>query len=353
MWSHDGNWLAVQVRRTKHGKPVGPPVVWLVNPTGTAIRRLSPAGYKPSSVSWSPTGDQLAMVLTRHHRDRAEVVNVFAHRTTVAKAKRIAGVAWSPKGTSLALSRNAFKHHRWTSRLQTVASTGGHAHLVKRAKNTVLKVAGWWPDGRGVLAWNDFNGSASLAADGLPLVEFAVKSGHRRVLSKSVLQYQGWLSTSKRLNRVAFIAGGNRRLTSGHKHVVVCTTKRCHSIAQPRKRVTFDPAYSAAGRLAVVRDRALRATHGFGPKFAAAVANSGTIDVVGKHGVAAVKGAGAGATQPVWGRDGSLMFVRKGSLWLIAPGSSKAVRLFGPLQLPSDYFGFVPWLASFAWSGAA
>jgi hypothetical protein len=49
-----------------------------------------------------------------------------------------------------------------------------------------------------------------------------------------------------------------------------------------------------------------------------------------------------------------MLVVRKGALWLLAPGLQHSVRVVSGLQLPpeSPYYGFVPWHDSFAWSGA-
>jgi hypothetical protein len=172
------------------------------------------------------------------------------------------------------------------------------------------------------------------------------------MLTKSMLQYSQWLATSASRNEVMFVTGGDRELTSNHKDVELCSLTFCHVFTQGDQQVSLDPAWSATGELAIIRDDAIAPKHGFGMSFVDQVQASGGLiagPTVGK--MEAVK-AGTGASAPTWGTDGSMLVVRHGALWLLPAGLAKAVRVLSALQVPSNYYGFVPWHDSFAWTQA-
>jgi hypothetical protein len=69
-----------------------------------------------------------------------------------------------------------------------------------------------------------------------------------------------------------------------------------------------------------------------------------------------VAAAGAGAIDPVWGSDGSLLFVRDDSVWLLPAGAATPVRVAGPLGALTGaaayrtYYGYVPYPRLIAWT---
>jgi TolB protein len=363
-WSHDGRWLAVLVTpRPPRSNPYAdePSAVWLVSSDGTTVRRLPPYTTKMHDVriAWSPVADRLAIEYseiyksTSKDRDYVEVVDTARNVTAIAHAYLVSGIAWSPDGRRLAVARNRFVRpvtgSSWRSQIDLFPAAGGTPRVVVRDEGGVYDIAGWWPDGGGVLAWIDPMGSASLAADGLGLYDFGL-AGHRRHLA-DMLQYPAWLATSRTRDEVALIAGGDRDLTGDHKHLVICSRITCHSVAQPKGQVSFDPAWSADGRLAVVRDRAVPLTNDNVANYTNQVDASGGIDLV-SAGSAHPLPAGATATAPVWGTDGAMMMVRNHALWLRAAGASTSTRVAGPIDETGQYYGFVDWWASFAWSEA-
>lgn len=372
VWSDDGKWLAVvsqppPPKKTPYADE--PAAVWLVAPSGEVVRPLTPHGVKvhAAAAAWSPTADRLAISYAEHGRDHLDIVDPRGAMTALLRARQISWFAWAPDGMSLAVGRNWFVKpvtgSSWRSELDVFPASGGIPHVLAYDKGGVYDVAGWWPDGSGVLAWIDPMGSGSLAADGLPLYDFGL-NGHRRRLGRT-LQYRPWIATSRPRDEVAFIAGGDRELTNDHKHLVVCSPVHCDSKPQPANRVSFDPAFAADGRLALVRDRAVapsQANGGFSSRFTANVDASGGVDVVRGRSVEPLAGGG-GASAPVWGRDGSLLVEKDGSLWLVAVGSASPQRVAGPMGVadevdtyypgdPGWYYGFVGWWDSFAWSRA-
>ncbi|MGN6475046.1 MAG: hypothetical protein ACTHK4_15545 [Mycobacteriales bacterium] len=371
VWSHDGHWLAVIVQPPPP-KPDPyadePATVWLVSRSGEVVRRLtSPTGrIRDVGLAWSPTADRLAMTYTLRNQGHVDLVGADGARSSLVTAPTVSLVAWSPDGRHLAVGRNRF--HKpitatsWRSEIDVFAARGGIPRVIATHRGGILDVAGWWPDGSGVLAWIDPMGSGSIAADGLRLYDFDVHGG-RRFLG-GTLEYRPWIAASQVRNEVALIVGGDRELTNQHKHLVVCSLSTCRSVPQRKDEVSFDPAFASDGRLAVVRDRAVSPTAhngAFGPSFTAKVDASGVVELVSGSANRAEAG-GDGATAPVWGRDGSMLMVREGALWLKPQGSSRSQRVAGPLSLandsdyfagdPWDYYGFVGWWNAFAWSDA-
>ncbi|HWA65304.1 MAG TPA: hypothetical protein VG899_02915 [Mycobacteriales bacterium] len=364
-WSADGKLLSVVVTPPppKHNPyKQEPSFVAVVGQRGKVLREF-PRGTKAYDVTtaWSPGADRLAVSYTLQAKNPSndrDVLSFYDPADGVADgllaAPDISGFAWSPDGSQLAFASDRLVRSpgNFNSRLVTIDAATDHKRLVTAATEKVIDVAGWWPDGSGILARLDPQGSASLAADGLPLVDVSVADGKQRQLGRIALDYSQWLATSAATNQVAFIAGGDREISMQHKHVVVCSVAACRAIAQGAKQVSFDPAFGASGRLAFVRDRAVAPKHGFGISYVDQVQASGGILTASSGGQVAAVSAGKAASAPTWGTDGSMLVVRRGALWLLGPGLQTAAKVVSGLQLPagSPYYGFVPWHDSFAWT---
>ena len=265
-WSHDGKWLSVVVTPPPyqaHPFRERPSKVWFITPRGTPVLVAGPTDVDTydMSVAWSPVADRVAISYTTHGKrpasDRVhlELVNLpgkdsqpfITQRIPLLSAPDVSGFAWAPNGLQIVVGSNRFggAPGAWRSKLVAIDAESYFHHTITIATGNVLEVAGWWPDGSGVLTWLDYQGSASLAADGLPLYDITVANGHRRKLASAMLQYPQWLATSTAHNEVAFIAGGDRAVTLGHKHLVVCDRRSCHAQSQGSRQVSFDPAWSA------------------------------------------------------------------------------------------------------------
>jgi Tol biopolymer transport system component len=241
---------------------------------------------------------------------------------------------------------------------------GGRPAVVTAATgNDTIDLAGWWPGGAGLLYWLDVDNYASIGADGLPLDSAGFGAPRPRTLVPIMLGYGSWLAFSPNGNVVAAVSGGYREIWSGGKQITLCPAAGgCTPVPQPAGVVSVDPSWSPGGtELAFAR---LSAAGAFGPDgqadfspyWVARWEATSRLWVAGADGSAArpLAAAGPGAVDPVWGRDGSLLFVRDDSLWLLPPGAAAAERLTGALGALAGaayyltYCGYVPYPQLFA-----
>ena len=372
-WSADHRWLAVEVSKPPPASQPyvqNPATVWLVNSAGTSARALTPASWQVSGFTWAPGRDILAVAayLPRAPQFRSYLVATVSpagQRRVLIAGEYLTGPAWSPDGTRIAVGSSRFSVGQWFSGLDVLAAGGGSPTVVTAAQGDVLELAGWWPGAAGLIYWKDYQGSGSIAADGLPLDSIAFGAAQPRELVPAMLVHASWLAVSPGGRALAAVSGGDRVIWSGGKHIMICAAAGgCTPVAQPAGLVSVDPSWSPGGT-AVVFAR-LSAAGPFGPNgradFSAswitrweATSRLWTVSADGS-GARPLAAAGRGAVDPVWGRDGSVLFVRDDSLWLLRAGAAAATRLTGALGALSGaafyltYYGYVPYPQLFAWT---
>jgi Tol biopolymer transport system component len=372
-WSADDRWLAVEVSSPPPASQPYlrmPATAWLVSAAGTVARRLTPASWQVSGFAWAPERDELAAMAYLPQAPQARswlvaTVTPAGQPRVRATAEVLTGLAWSPDGNRVAVGTGTFTAGQWHGDLDVLGVTGGPPAVAITSTGNVLELAGWWPDGQGLLYWLDFQGSASLAADGLPLDTVPLGTHSPRTLVPAMLVHGSWLAFSPRGNAVAAVSGGGRVIWSGGKQITLCPVAgRCTPVAQPAGVVSVDPSWSPRGtaiafaQLSASGPFGPNGRGGFSPSWITRWEATGRLWVANANGSDArpLTAAGSGAVDPAWGSDGSLLFVRDDSLWLLPSGAAAATRLTGPLGALSGpayyrtYYGYVPYPQLFAWT---
>ena len=378
-WSPDHRWLAVQVTPpapASNPYQAEPTVLYVLRADGSGVRPLTPKSWTTQQYSWSPARDELAAVVTPPATgssipaSRLETINpVSGTDRVLMSAPAIVGEAWSPNGKTLAAGKgetsgkpgsNSF---HWIGQLETLQASGGPAAVVRSWASGLLELAGWWPDGSGLLYWPDPQGSASLAADGLPLDSIGLgATSARRTLTAIMLVHSSWIAFAPGGHELAVVSGGNREIWMGGKAITVCSeTAGCRSVPQLSGTVSTQPTWSPGGRLTFARGSA---SGPFGPSGGADFSPAwvarweATQQIWSAAGSGAsqarLPGTGSGALDPIWAKNGALMFVRNNWLWLLPAGNKSAERVAGPLNdiTGAIFYGYVPYPQLIAWTAA-
>jgi dipeptidyl aminopeptidase/acylaminoacyl peptidase len=234
----DGNQLRVlQVATcsvsTLVGSGVAPPVRWsadgrylgygsgdVVSASGGTPTRplgmLQPGwGGGSPGWAWSPVGHRLAGVTTRG----GVALGGPGMRTLqlLPSGWGATSVAWSPDRLTLAVARSLYlktppPYHQaiWLVNV----STGARTLLWHLPKPDLAPpwLSGFSPDGRWLLAWKDTQNSASLAADGVPLVLISTNGGKTVALGDELIygDFVSWCGA----NSLAYVQdNGGRQVT--------------------------------------------------------------------------------------------------------------------------------------------
>jgi hypothetical protein len=360
-WAPDGKWLAFS-----EGSGL-----WICRASGAGAHAVAGTVV---SWAWSPRGDVLAFTTPARTAGRYALLTATPPTgagSSVPLDGHPAGLAWSPSGRQIAVSVDRYATPAVGVIELVAASPGLHAaRTVASAAGAGLDVASWWPDGKGLLYWNDPQFSSSIAADGLPLVSFDIATRKAHTLA-TMLPHADWLAWSPDGGTVAVVAGGDRVVWDGAKHLALCqvVAGTCRAEAQPKGTTSLDPAWTGGGQLLFARSTGTAAyTMGpppgvtgvagapFGWKATEGWAGIGQLRVVqaqaGEPAPSAALAGGAGGQEPTPAGAG-ILFVRGGALWLLRYGSASPARLTGRLGSygPANpgYYGYIDWHDEFAW----
>jgi hypothetical protein len=232
-WSADGRWLSAGA---------------LLIPAagGSFCRPFAPGtGLYGGDVvlHWAPKGDLLAATTAR---------GVFLlhpggtpHRILPA---RWSADGFSPHGTRIAAEGPAQTN---TPALWAVDLGSGKRTLLYRAPTIHVGMpvlARWTPDGRWVLFWTDTEDSASMAADGLPLLAVPAGGGRAVPLAPSVLRTPQFVVPCGP-GRVVVVSGFDRYV-SAHKSLELFTEGSWagRNLSADPSRSWYDPSCSPDGR---------------------------------------------------------------------------------------------------------
>ena len=267
----------------------------------------------------------------------------------------ISSAYWSPDGKSIAYNAGG----NVDDDLYTVNVNSGQTVKHITIPNAGIKVAAWWPNGKGVLYWSDSLHSASLAADGLGLWSLRFDEGEPKLLSTG-LAYPEWLSFSPK--GLLLMVTGSGRIVWAEKTMAIVTleserTKVLPSpLTSPDGCVAIDPSFSPDGNsISFVAAKSLgNNVWGFSkPGELADWVATRTLWIENADGSEAhpLKSAGPGVYQPTWSKDGThILYVQNNSLWMIGANGEDQEKILGPFPDWKDQFGFYGYVRHYDFS---
>jgi len=205
-WSGDGRFIAF-----------GPRVV-----AAAGGRAWEPLPGSGGTLVWAPRGHELAGTTAKG--------GLFVGGPGVRVRRLLqdgwgaSTVAWSPSGALLAVSRSLYgkappPYHQEVWLLNPRTGAKRELFHLRKPKLAPPLLDGFSPDGHWLVAWEDTQNSASLAADGLPLVAIRVADGKTVPIGSGTLVYRDFLSWCH--DGLAYVLNrGGRQVTLGDRIVL-------------------------------------------------------------------------------------------------------------------------------------
>ena len=385
-WSPDGQWLAFLYTGAANGfdTTTPPPTLWLVEAGSSRAEEVTTSGI--GMFAWAPAAPVLAYTVAPGNNavfgsgyPVPGPEDVWIDRpgsplssVSVGMGGGVGSIAWSPDGSELAFDDlTAAQPATPTSpatpplaRLGTVSVHGGSPKVLYSLNRSGIDLAGWWPEGGGLLFWEDTGFSASLEEDGLTLYSLESGSSQPVALTTSLVG-STWLAPQTGGDAVAVVSGGGRTVWTAGRDVEVCRfpAATCQTEPIPASTVGLAPSWTSSG---VLMFSVASAAGPFG--------NPGTADfssgwmaqwdatnalwsVLPGEAPSPMTSAPARSVLAVPSAQGDAMVVvADDALWLTDTNGAPSTRVAGPLYstvAPSGFYGAVDWRGTFAWSAAA
>jgi dipeptidyl aminopeptidase/acylaminoacyl peptidase len=360
-WSPDGRWLAYLVGTPAADGAVTRGALWLAGPDGQDARQVL---AKVAGFAWSPKADEVAATSGNGGKLFAVRPGKPTYPMLEVPGQFDGAPAWSPNGRELAVATvdlTAAKRFASSVIDLFVPSEGIVVNSLVSSRTDALLLDGWWTSGEGLLAWSDPRDSASAAANGLPLVSYAL-DGPTATLGMT-LAYPSFAVPGQ--GGVTLVSGGDRSMWNA-KTITGCSFSGKCGLAMDATPapVNLDPAQASSrwGEpiLAFVHGAA-ETTAGSTQRDLNAWYRTRQLWVwVGTGGNPhSITRAGVGVAAPSWSADSQdILYVRDNALWLIPvfqangyPSAAPAQLVVGSLFAGSwpNANGYTAWQSQFAW----
>ncbi|HEY1563763.1 MAG TPA: hypothetical protein VGF72_03675 [Gaiellaceae bacterium] len=308
----------------------------------------------PGKVVWSPAGHRFALITKR---GGLEVGRAGRPLRRVLPDGWGAWTAVFSQDRTLAVSRTA-GHPAYVEEIWLVdPATGARREVFRepRREGAPLLLHGFSPDGHWLLFWKDLDASASILADGVPLLAVPVAGGRPRIVTKAELYFRdflGWCGGSF----VYVTDHGGRTVSRGDGMAVTAPPTWQSQVILPARGQTSWTAFSCGpgGTLAVAagptgddepfghEHRSIWLVHG-----RSARRLSQTIPPPGRS-----------DEWPSWSANGRwLLFVRTrfsgrgwpGSLFALDLATRKLVGPIAKVGATENYYGHYAWSSQISW----
>ncbi len=384
-WSPDGRWVAFLRTPVRPMYDAAVSTLWMTRSDGSGARRVSAPGADVTQYAWGPAvagrGEELAfstVSLPFYAPSAIYLATVSAPPRRFATYSGLIDFSWAPSGNSLAVSyrKGPVGQPEAGKGFVEISPVDGRAGrtVYTLADNGYAELVGWWPDGKGLLFWNDPYGSASIAADGLALDSLELSTLKLHSLA-TTLVHPDWVAWSPDGRTVAVVAGGDREIWYSGKRVELCAipAATCRAVPVGPAVMSLDPAWTPAGLLVYAMAPAAHPPTATAPTTAPAAGPTGwdpsgpwtSRNVAAWYGAqrlfsAGAAGAGAraltaagpGAHNPV-PTSGGLLYVQGTNLRYLPGGADQPVTVAGGLQsqgaYANSYYGYIAWSQDFAW----
>jgi len=320
--------------------------------------------------TWSPKSDILA---DPTRRGGLELIRPGAPaRRLLPDGWGVLTLAFSPDGRTLAVSRTGYhspttQKKDWHQEIWLIDTATGKRHVVFKLEPPTLApgwLQGFSPDGRWLLFWEDSQNSASLAADGLPLVALPV-SGGKPVTVAHGLHYPDYLTWCGN-SLVYVIDHGGRQVTLGDGIAVTSPpTWRSQVVLPAAGKTSWNsvacPTAAAAARGGgglVVAGGPTNDDSPFGQEHRSLWMVSPSAGATPQRLTQTNPPAGATDELPMWSGDGRwILFVRTrpggisagGSLYAIDPFGGNLVGPIANIGRTANYYGSYSWPFQLDW----
>ena len=365
LWSPSGEWLAF-----RKGEPPNDQA-WVVRADGTEAHQLDAGPVL--RIAWSPLRDRIAYSLNgglylvnADGSERRELVSPPGKEPGVGS---VMSVAWSPDGEWIAFhrtDRGTPGAPTWIYQgLWRIRADGSDAAEVYRnpdPQETQGYLAGWSGDGRHLLFWQGKHMSASILADGAPLLAVPAAGGSPVQLAERVLYRQDAFDGSPDGQRLALVAGGRRDSWENKAIAVAGATGGLQRLSDLGRADLF-PAWSPNGR---------QIAFAGAPEAPGATGGDTAKQAMAQRKIWVMAPDGSGKRQltsdlrfrderPRWSLDGShILFGRfqdeQMQVWLMRSDGSDLVQVVdeltptpGPAPGCFGYYGYVDWYRVYDW----
>jgi WD40-like Beta Propeller Repeat len=316
--------------------------------------RRGPVHRLSGGVVWAPAGHRFALITKRGGLELGRAGGPL--RRVLPRGWGAWTAVFSRDGRRLAVSRTAGRgriEEIWVLDLMS----GSRRELFRepRREGAPLLLQSFSPDGRWLLFWKDPYASASILADGVPLLAVPVAGGLPRTVTKGELYYRDFLAWCG--NSLVYVTDhGGRMVTQGDGLAFTAPPRwQSRTILPAGGRTSWTSfACSSSGTLAVAAGPSSNGEP-FGREHRSIWLVRDTKAIVL---TATRPPSGATDEWPSWSADGKwLLFVRTrfsgrgwpGALFALEPGGGKLVGPIAQVGATENYYGHYSWTSQLSW----